>query len=166
MIWPKRNKGGGYRDPDLDLWTRAWLEGMQSMLHSYTNPDSSTYLHWGASAIQTAIGMGRGHHCTRCLLELCRDYLDNRRVLPINPYGDWNESYLHDENLSNEISIYLLSTWTQYHSQKADGIPPPAIHQTKIRNREEPQHLDRLSIPQISWVQVQSHTEGPICRWP
>jgi len=35
--------------------------------------------------------------------------LADRKVLPINPYGDWNELLLVNENLVNEISIYLLS---------------------------------------------------------
>jgi hypothetical protein len=33
----------------------------------------------------------------------------DREVLPLNPYGDWNESLLVNENIVNEINIYLLS---------------------------------------------------------
>ncbi|KAF8809148.1 hypothetical protein BYT27DRAFT_7222690 [Phlegmacium glaucopus] len=55
----------------------------------YMDPLSKTYNNWGASSCQAAIGMGRGCHCARRLREM---------FLPVNPYGDWNESML----------IYLL----------------------------------------------------------
>jgi hypothetical protein len=67
ILQPKRQTGLGYKDPDLDLWTRAWLEGMRSMLLMFTDPKSRTYNNWGASSCQTAIGMGRGLHCARRL---------------------------------------------------------------------------------------------------
>ncbi len=41
--------------------------------------------------------------------QLCRSYIADRKILPINPYGDWKESMLVDENLQNEINIYFLS---------------------------------------------------------
>jgi hypothetical protein len=28
-------------------------------------------------------------------------------VLPVNPYGDWNKSMLVDEDLVNDINLYL-----------------------------------------------------------
>lgn len=118
LIRPKRNTGAGYKDPELDLWTRARLEGMQSMLRMYTNQLSHTYAHWEASSFQTAIAMGRGRHCARRLRELCRQYLADRKVLPVNPYGDWNESLLVDENLCNEISLYLLSIGSEISAAK------------------------------------------------
>ena len=71
IIRPKRKMGAGFRDPDLDLWTRARLEGMQSVLHMYTDRNSKTYDNWGASLYQAAIGMGCGCHCARRLQELC-----------------------------------------------------------------------------------------------
>ena len=61
IMSPHHNTGRGYKDPKIDLWSRACFEGMNSMLHMFTNQQSSTY-QWGASACQTAIGMGRGRH--------------------------------------------------------------------------------------------------------
>ena len=49
-LQPKRQTGSGYKDPGLDLWTRARLEGMRSMLLMYTDPKSQTYDNWGASS--------------------------------------------------------------------------------------------------------------------
>ncbi|KAF8803034.1 hypothetical protein BYT27DRAFT_7049092, partial [Phlegmacium glaucopus] len=118
ILRPKRQTGSGYKDPGLDLWTRARLEGMQSMLLMYTDSKSQTYDNWGASSCQTAIGMGRGLLCARRLRELCRAFIKDRKVLPVNPYGDWNESMLADENLANEISIYLLSIRNEISAKK------------------------------------------------
>jgi len=118
LLRPKQQTGAGYQDPDLDLWTRAWIEGMLSMLLMYTDSKSRTYDNWGASSCQTAIGMGRGLHCARHLRELCRAFIEDRKILPVNPYGDWNESMLADENLRNEISIYLLSIGNEISAKK------------------------------------------------
>lgn len=128
LIQPKRQSGAGYKDPELDLWTRARLEGMRSMLLMYTNPMSRTYNNWGASSCQAAIGMGRGRHCARRLRELCRAFIADRKVLPVNPFGDWNESMLADENLRNEISIFLLSIGNEISAKKLmDFLAQPDI---------------------------------------
>ena len=65
ILSPRRDTGRGYKDPEIDLWRRAHLEEMNSMLHMFTNQQSHTYNQWGASACQTAIGMGQGRHCAR-----------------------------------------------------------------------------------------------------
>ena len=54
----RHDTGQGYKDLEIDLWRCAWLEGMMSMFCMFTNPQSCTYNQWGASASQTAIGMG------------------------------------------------------------------------------------------------------------
>lgn len=107
-IKPHRQTGRGYTDPNIDLWTRARLEGMRSLLLMYTSEGSLTYNHWAPSSMQASIGMGRGRHCARRLREMCCAYIISRKILPLNPFGDWNESMLVDENLRNEISIYLM----------------------------------------------------------
>ena len=118
LIRLRRITGVGHKDPELDLWMQARLEGMQSMLHMYTNSLSITYDKWGASSLQAAIGMGRGHHCSCRLRELCHVFIGDRNILPVNPYGDGNKSFLADENLRNEISIYLLSIGNQISAKK------------------------------------------------
>jgi len=102
-----RGKGGGYKDPDINPFVQHKLEAMHTFLYSYTNPNSLTYGHWAAASMQTAIGVGRGTFCSRTLRALTRQYINDREVLPINPYGDWNESMLADESLALEIGIYL-----------------------------------------------------------
>ena len=107
-------------DPMLDPWTWApWrLKGMQSMLLIYTNSSSHIYDLWRASLCQAAIGMGRGHHCAHRLWELCRDFINDQMVIPINPLGDWNKFMLINENLQNEIDIYLMSIRNEISAQK------------------------------------------------
>jgi len=131
IIRPKRKTGPGYKDPDLDLWTRTRLEGMQSTFRMYTDPNSRTYGNWAASSLQAAVGMGRGPRCARCLRELCRGYLDNRKVLPVNPFGDWNESLLLDENLCNEINIFLLSIGNEISAKRLMDF----LHQPDIKEK-------------------------------
>jgi hypothetical protein len=88
ILYPRHDTGRGYKDPEIDLWCCAWLEGMMSMFQMFTNPKSQTYNQWSASACQAKIGMGRGRHCAQWLRELNHGFLADRKVLPINLYGD------------------------------------------------------------------------------
>ena len=142
---PHRDTGRGFKNPDLDLWRRARIEGMCSMLYMFTNQQSHTYNRWGASACQAAIGLGWGKHCARRLCALSRAYLADQKILPINPYGDWNESLLVEDNIVNEINIYLLSLGNDITASKLMdflhrpeikykyGIEPNISHKTVCR---------------------------------
>lgn len=102
-----RGVSGGYKDPKYDPFVRIRLEGMRIFLNLYTNSQSKTYGHWGASALQAAIGMGRGTHCMRSLCQLAWQYIHDRKLLLVNPYGDWKESLLADKDLAVDINLYL-----------------------------------------------------------
>ena len=102
-----------------------------SMFHMFTNRQSHTYNQWGASACQVAIGMGRGKHCAEQLCKLNRGFLADRSVLPINPYGDWNESLLVNEDLVNEIGIYLLSLGNDITAKKLMDF----LHCTDVKEK-------------------------------
>lgn len=80
---------------------------MVSMLNFYMIPHSQTYGKWAASALQTTVSMGRGHYCACQLAALVQKFLDDHTFLPVNPYGDWNQTMLIDEDLSNDINLYL-----------------------------------------------------------
>lgn len=75
--------------------------------------------------------MGRGNHCTQQLCALNRSFLADRTVLPFNPYGDWNESLLVNEDLVNEISIYLLSLMNDITTKKLMDF----LHCTDIKEK-------------------------------
>ena len=55
----------------------------------------------------------------------------DRKVLPINPYGDWNELLLVNENLVNEISIYLLSLGNDITTKSLMDF----LHRTDIKDK-------------------------------
>jgi phage terminase large subunit-like protein len=56
-----------------------------------------------------AHGLGRGKYCARVLAALAWEFIINREVLNVNPYGEWNESMLADEDLANDIRLHLQS---------------------------------------------------------
>ena len=106
-LCPPRKTGRGYRDTGLDPFVWIRMEEMQSMLHLYTVLHSSTYEKWGASAYQAAISMGHGRYYACQLAKLSRKFIEDCTVLPVNPYGDWNESMLVDEDLATDINLHL-----------------------------------------------------------
>lgn len=118
VLNPPRKKGPGYVDPKLDVFVWTRLEGVQAMLNFFTNKNSATCEKWAASSFQAAISLGRGRHCARQLQNLARQFILDRKILPINPYGDWNQSMLLDEGLVNEIQIYLQSIGPEISGQK------------------------------------------------
>ncbi|KAG6886806.1 hypothetical protein C0995_004483, partial [Termitomyces sp. Mi166 len=115
---PLRGKGGGYKKPDLDPFVYIWLEGMHAFLNLYTNSQSATYEKWAASSFQASIGLGRGRYCTCTLCCLACAYVHDCIVLPINSYGDWNETSLVDEDLCNDIMLYLQELGNNITAQK------------------------------------------------
>jgi hypothetical protein len=104
---PSRGKSGGYIAPDFSPWVRVRMEGIRSHLAQYSNPNSVTYGNWGLSARQAAIGAGRDVYCARRFASLSREYIASRKVLPINPYGKWNQTMLADEDLANDVREHL-----------------------------------------------------------
>ena len=103
-----------------------------SMFHMFMNWQSHTYNQWGAFACQVAIGMGQGKHCAEQLCKLNHGFLADWSILPINPYRDWNELLLVNEDLVNEINIYLLSLGNDITTKKANGLSSSHRYQRKI----------------------------------
>lgn len=91
---------------------------MQGMLNLFTNKNSATYNKQGASSFQAAIFLGHRRHCACQLCRLVHQFILDHKVLPINPYKDWNQSMLLNENLINEIHIYLQSIGPEISGQK------------------------------------------------
>jgi hypothetical protein len=118
LLSPARKTGRGHIDPKLDPYIRKQMESMQTMLNFYVNPLSQTYDSWGASSLQGAIALGRGNHCARKLRILNRQFIHKRTLLPVNPFGDWNECLLADEDLTNDINIYLMGIGKEISAQK------------------------------------------------
>lgn len=59
-------------------------------------------------SVNAAITLRRGSYCTRFLRRLARQYIaDQSSVLPENPYENWNETLLVNEDLCNELMEHL-----------------------------------------------------------
>jgi hypothetical protein len=63
LLHLKRKKGPGHVDPELNLFVRTCMEGMQTFLNFYVDIKSITYNKWGASSLQAAISSARGRYC-------------------------------------------------------------------------------------------------------
>jgi len=62
--------------------------------------------------------LGKGLHCARRIRRLTRQFISDRKVLPINPFGDWNESMLVYEDLCNDINLYLQEIGKEISAKK------------------------------------------------
>ncbi|THV00602.1 hypothetical protein K435DRAFT_932378 [Dendrothele bispora CBS 962.96] len=56
--------------------------------------------------------MCRGNYCARVLRRMARLYIADRSLLPENPYGNWNETLLMNEDLCQELELYLQELGT------------------------------------------------------
>ncbi|TRM55594.1 hypothetical protein BD626DRAFT_577096 [Schizophyllum amplum] len=138
---PSRGRAGGYKDPLIEggPFVRIRIEGIRGMLAMYTNPDSATFQKWGKSAVQAAIGLGRGKHCAHVLAKLSREFIADHRVLPINPYGSWKVSMLADEDLAEDVRLFLQTLGKLITAQKlADFLNRPNIQLKHGINRVIP----------------------------
>ncbi|KAJ7328503.1 hypothetical protein DFH08DRAFT_709605 [Mycena albidolilacea] len=106
----------GYKDPGIDC--RKRMEGMRIFLNFYTDPRLKTYGHWGASPLQTTVALGRGWYCMRGLCQLARQFIHDHSLLPVNPFGDGNESLLVNEGLATDINLYLQEIGNQITAEK------------------------------------------------
>jgi hypothetical protein len=107
ILAPPRKTGRGYLDPNIDPFARIRMTGMKVMLNFYTNGSSATYGKWKNSAKQAAIGIGKGQYCAWQICKLSHQFIEDRQVLPVNPYGEWNESMLADDDLASDIRLFL-----------------------------------------------------------
>ncbi len=110
ILKPKRKKGPGYVDPNLDTFTRQRLELMQMFLWAYTDKKLPIYGQpgaWTAASKQVAHNLRRDAWLARKLREWTRAFILDHEDLPVNCYGEWNVSMLEDEELAGEIHLHL-----------------------------------------------------------
>lgn len=96
------------------------LEGMRVLLSLYTDPcmTKTTYRAWAAALFTAAVALGIGRHCTCQLWQLSCQYIIDQKVLPINPYGNWNKSMLGNEDIAADVNKYLQSLGTEITAEK------------------------------------------------
>lgn len=99
------------------------------MLNFYVTPlEGGTYGQWGASAHLAAHGLGHGKYCACVLAALARQFIVTREVLDVNPYGEWNDSMLSDEDLADDIRLHLQSLGKEITVDKlVDYLNDPAV---------------------------------------
>ncbi|KAJ6448581.1 hypothetical protein C8R45DRAFT_1115184 [Mycena sanguinolenta] len=107
LLRPHRRTGRGYIDPGLDRFVRVQMESMEIMLNFYTGNLSKTRGLWAASSLQAAVARGKGRYWSRLVRILVRQFILDRQILLVNPYGYWNNSMLVDEDLKSDINLYL-----------------------------------------------------------
>ncbi|CAK5262712.1 unnamed protein product [Mycena citricolor] len=123
VLRPPRKKGPGYLDPKLDPFTRSRIEGIRALLAMYTSELSNTRGKWRKSSTAAAVALCRGEYCARVLRRLSREYILDREVLPVNPFGEWNHTMLTNEDLVNDLIEYLqLLGSTKSVEGREDGI--------------------------------------------
>jgi hypothetical protein len=152
LLHPPRKIGPGHLDPEINIFflNRTRLEGMNMMLNFHVNKQSHTYDHWTTSSCQAAVSLSRGLNCARQLHKLTKQYIKDRAVLPLNPYGSWNEMMLVNEDLTNEIKIYLLSIGNDISGEKlrdfinTDDIQSQHVIDHKITIRTAQRYLNAL----------------------
>jgi hypothetical protein len=83
------------------------MENMEIMVNFYTGKLSKTEGFWAASPLQAAVSRGEGTYFARQVRILVRNFIADRKILPLNPYGYWNTSMLVDEDLKADINLYL-----------------------------------------------------------
>ncbi|KAJ7435575.1 hypothetical protein B0H11DRAFT_1666797, partial [Mycena galericulata] len=118
LLRPKRSSGKGYIDPQIDPFVRVRMEAMQSLLNLYTNDRSKTKGEWRQSSIQAALTQNRGPYWARQTRLLVRQFIRDRTILPLNPYGYWKTSMLYDEEFKSEITLYLQELGKEITAQK------------------------------------------------
>ncbi|KAJ7744451.1 hypothetical protein DFH07DRAFT_698743, partial [Mycena maculata] len=118
LLHPHRKTGRGYKLSAIDPFVRVQMENMETMLNLYTGNLSKTKGFWVGSSLQAAVSRGRGTYCARQLRILVRQFIADRTVLPINPYGYWNTSMLVDENLQEDINLYLQELGKEITAEK------------------------------------------------
>src|SRR5258708_1929072 len=110
ILHPPRNKGGGHKDPGLDLFTRAHVEQMLMLLQVFTQCDGASRGRWIDASEMVACAFGKGaKHYGWQLRNWCFKFFKDFKSLPRHLYGLQTSLILVDEDLKNEIMEYLQS---------------------------------------------------------
>ena len=110
ILKPARKTGRGHKDPELDSFFKARLEGMKQFMWTYINPKSGATGQWAAASLQMANNLEKGPSHTKKLRNWTRAFIADRENLPVNPYGAWNESMIDkDPEIAQSIHAHLQS---------------------------------------------------------
>lgn len=117
---PRGPRSKGYKEPEMDGWSRRHLEAIATFLKLYTAAGSSVQGQWMKASEQAALAhhgnwrkkKGKeGSHTwqSRSLRQRAKDYIA-WRLVPVNPYGEWTKCLLdRNEDLRNDLLLHLQS---------------------------------------------------------
>ena len=141
------------------------MEGKKNFLIFFTNPKSVIYLKWGASSLQALISLHWDVSCAHQLQKLTQEFIESQKVLPINPYCDWNLTILADEDLAFNISLYLQELGKDITAGKiVEFLVCP-----KIKFKHGIMKIFFVHCQEVfeaSWLPLDHSKEGTMCRSP
>jgi hypothetical protein len=141
-LCPPQKTGQGYYDPGIDPFTRICMEGMHGMLNLYTNQHSATYNKWLKSACHATISMGKGRYCTHQLCRLLHQFILDHTVLPVNPYGEWNESILANEDVASDLKLHLQELGNDISAKKVvEFLSSPVVKEKHGITKSISEHM-------------------------
>ena len=101
-------QGKGIRTQNWISCSEVVSKGMRQFMWTYINPNSGTMGKWQGSSLKTADSLQKGPAHARKLCVWVQAYIEDRKDLPVNPYGQWNESVIDkDPALAQELHAYL-----------------------------------------------------------
>lgn len=110
VLKPPRKTGRGHKDPELDDFFKAHLEGMKQFMWTYINPKSSGTGQWKVASLKTADNLKKGQSHAKKLHSWTWAFIADHKDLPVNPYGAWNESVIsRDPEITQIIHVHLQS---------------------------------------------------------
>ncbi|KAF8217267.1 hypothetical protein K438DRAFT_1954110 [Mycena galopus ATCC 62051] len=118
LLRPHRKNGIGYLNPHIDPFIRFCMENMVIMLNLYAGDHSLTKGLWTVSSLQAAVSRGKGRCFARQLRIFVRQFIADRTILPLNPYGYWNTSMLVDKDLKTDINLFLQELGEEITAEK------------------------------------------------
>ena len=107
LLRPPQDNSNGYKTVNISEFVKIRMLWMQSLLNLFTHLSSTTHRKWIALSMQAAFALGKGTYCVCQLWRLSKQFIEDCAILPINLFGDWNQSMLLDEDLALDINLYL-----------------------------------------------------------
>jgi hypothetical protein len=103
-----RHTGRGYKDPEFDHLFQYHLEGMKQFMWAYINLKSGFTGKWQAASLKTADNLEKRPALAKNLRIWTRAFIADRKDLPVNPYGAWNEAVIDKHpKIAQEIHTHL-----------------------------------------------------------
>ena len=166
LLRSPQDNSKGYKNANISEFVKIRMLGMQSLLNLFTHPSSTTHRKWITSSMQAAFALGKGTYCAHQLRRLSKQFIEDCAILLINPFGDWNQSMLLDEDIALDINLYLQTLGKEISAQKLVALFGLARCVFEAWDHIEDIGKDGVLIPECARVSLEITKKGPVCRWP